>query len=264
MNTNKEVKLTQINKISNFFIKILSCVFACVFSSTLCTTSLCLADENVTCIDPSKGTYLNENLLQNYIDSNNSKSGSCFLSFLFRMKYVNRWNVLKKIKNENLEEHSFEVAIIAHALATIKNQYFNGNINTERVAILALFHDAPEIITDDMPTPIKYHSLDMKKIYDKIESDAINELLGLLPDKMRNSYIPLLKPSDEDKELWNIVKAADTLCALIKCLEEKNSGNTDFAIAEKSIIKSIQALKSDEVNFFIKEFMPSFGLNFKV
>ena len=137
--------------------------------------------------------------------------------------------------------HSFEVAIIAHALANIKNLYFNGEIDCNKIALLALFHDATEIITHDLPTPVKYYGEEMKKAYDNIKEFAKNELLEYLPEDMREIYNPLLTHTKEDEELWKIVKAADRISALIKCLEEKANGNNDFLRAENSIIKSIIA-----------------------
>lgn len=265
MNIPRNIKLNELKnnrKRSHFLIKILSS-FLCILLFLL-STNLDSAAENTSYNeDPSKKIYMNSNLVQNYIDVNDPKLGSQFFFFLFRMKYVKRWNLFKNSRYENLEEHSFEVAIIAHALATIKNQYFNGNVNTERVVLLALFHDSIETLTDDIPTPVKYHSQEMKEAYGKIDTDASNEFLNLLPDKIKPFYSPLLQHFDNDQELWVIVKSADRISALIKCLEEKLSGNNNFLKVEKLIIKSIKAIHLKEVDFFVKEFMIPFGIDLK-
>lgn len=188
-------------------------------------------------------------------------SQNAFFSMLSRMKYVNRWGIMKNIRTENIQEHSLETAIIAHALAVIKNEYFGGNINCERVALLAIFHDVTEIVTSDLPTPVKYHSSKLKQSYDEIEHIAKQELLSLLPLNMRHVYKPLLGHTQQEDELWKIVKAADRISALIKCIEERNMGNADFLKAEKSIMDSIKDMNMKEVDYFIENFLPSYSLS---
>ena len=161
---------------------------------------------------------------------------------------------------ENISEHSLEVAFIAHALALIRNERFGGNVNAERCALLAMYHDTTEIITGDLPTPIKYYSKEIKGAYNEVEEKAKITLIGYLPDDLKKYYEPLLSPTDEEKELWKLVKGADKLSALIKCIEERKMGNADFASAEKSTIEAIHKLAIPEVEVFLEEFIPAYGL----
>jgi 5'-deoxynucleotidase len=176
------------------------------------------------------------------------------------MKYINRWGLMRNTISENISEHSLEVAFIAHALAVIKNTRFNGNVNIERVAVLAMFHDATEILTGDLPTPVKYDNPKIKEAYKEVENDAKNRLLSFLPADLRAEYKKLFFKSEEDNELYVIVKAADRISALIKCIEEKRMGNSDFEKAELSIIDSIEKIDLPEVKCFIEEFLPAFKL----
>ena len=162
--------------------------------------------------------------------------------------------------NENLSEHSLEVAVITHALAVIRNKRFGGNINPERAALIGLLHDSSEIITGDLPTPIKYFNLSIKNEYKKIETDASLRLLNMLPEDLRDEYTSLLIKENEDSELWKLCKAADKLSALIKCIEERKAGNLEFKEAEASTLKIIRSLDVPEANVFLEEFIPSFEL----
>lgn len=163
---------------------------------------------------------------------------------------------------ENVQEHSLQVAIIAHALTLIKNKYFGGKISPERVALLAIFHDASEVMTGDLPTPVKYFNSEMRTAYQQLEGHATRQLLTLLPEDMRGDYHDLLFISDEESEAKNIIKAADTLSAYIKCLEEIAVGNHEFARAQKTIDDKLQILqKQPEVKYFIEHFIPSFKLS---
>ena len=188
------------------------------------------------------------------------KVNSSFFAMLFRMKYIDRWALMRNTRSENLSEHSLETAMIAHALSVIRNKRFGGNINPDRAATLALFHDCSEIITGDLPTPIKYHNEQMKSEYKKIESEANKRLLSLLPDDLRDEYSSIFNKSENDLELWTLIKAADKLTALIKCIEERNMGNKEFISAEKSSLKALEDMNIPEVSVFIKEFLPSFEL----
>ena len=179
---------------------------------------------------------------------------------LSRMKYINRWGLMRNTINENISEHSLMVAIISHALVIIKNKRFGGNLNPERAAVLAIFHDSSEIITGDLPTPIKYDNKEIKDAYNAVERDAKVRLLSYLPDDLREEYTPLLFKIDEDKELYKLVKAADKISAYIKCIEEKGMGNADFAKAEQSIFKTISEIELPEVRVFMQEFVPAFNL----
>lgn len=185
---------------------------------------------------------------------------SSFFAMLFRMKYINRWALMRNTRSENLSEHSLETAMIAHALAIIRNKRFGGNVNPDRAATLALFHDCSEIITGDLPTPIKYHNEQMKSEYKKIESEANKRLLSLLPYDLSEEYLSIFSKDKNDIELLHLIKAADKLTALIKCIEERNMGNKEFITAEKSSLKALQNMDIPEVQVFIEEFLPSFEL----
>lgn len=183
-----------------------------------------------------------------------------FYAMLSRMKYINRWGLMRNTIHENISEHSLDVAIIAHALATFSNIYFNNNINAERIALLAMFHDCTEIITGDMPTPIKYFAPEIRAAYKEVEEVAKDGLLEGLPKKLREVYEPLLVEKEEERELWRFVKAADKLSALIKCVEEKRMGNDDFIKAEASTLKSLKDMDMPEVDMFLKKFFPAYSL----
>jgi 5'-deoxynucleotidase len=183
-----------------------------------------------------------------------------FHAWLARMKHIIRWGLMRNTTVENIQEHSLQVAIIAHSLALIKNRYFGGNLNSERICLLAVFHESHEVITGDLPTPVKYFNPEIKNAYKEIENIANTKLLGMLPDELKQDYKPLLFKSDGEKENWDIVKAADKICAYLKCVEEKKSGNREFSHAEKTILKDISSLNMSEVSYFMKEFVPSYSL----
>ena len=183
---------------------------------------------------------------------------SHFYAMLFRMKYIDRWALMRNTRKESLAEHTLETAFIAHALAVIENRRFGGNVNAEKAALLALFHDAPEIITGDLPTPIKYYNPEIKQIYNEIEDAASERLLGLLPDDLRPDFEGLF--NNTDPHLKAIVKAADKLSALIKCRDELALGNRDFSSAEESTLKAVKALDLPAAEVFVKEFLQSFSL----
>lgn len=185
---------------------------------------------------------------------------SNFFAVISRMKYINRWSLMRNTINENLSEHSLETAFIAHALAVLRNKRFGGNANAERCALLAIYHDTTEIITGDLPTPVKYYNKNIKTAYAEIEENAKNQLLSYLPEDFREEYEPLFGKTVEDEELWKLVKAADKISALIKCVEERQMGNTDFASAEKSTYNAIKSLGLPEADMFLEEFMPSYLL----
>ena len=187
-------------------------------------------------------------------------SESKFFAVISRMKYINRWALMRNTINENISEHSLEVAFIAHVLALIRNKRFGGNVSPERCALLAMYHDVTEIITGDLPTPIKYYSHEIKGAYDAIEQKAKNTLVSYLPDDLKEDFEPLFCKTSQEEEAWTLVKAADKLSALIKCLEERQMGNTDFASAEKSTLESIVAMNIPEANVFLDEFIPAYTL----
>lgn len=170
---------------------------------------------------------------------------------------------MRNTHNENISEHSLETATLAHSLAVIGNTYFGKSYNAERCALLGIFHDVTEIITGDLPTPVKYGSDEIRTAYKQVEENAKNRLVSMLPDEMQGEISPLLSPdenaSEEELELWRLVKAADKLSALIKCIEERTTGNADFISAESSTLQSIKEMNLPEVDFFIEKFLPSYG-----
>ena len=187
-----------------------------------------------------------------------------FFSMLSRMKLINRWGLMRNTHNENISEHSLETAIIAHSLAVIHNKHFGGNINAEKCALFGIFHDATEILTGDLPTPVKYYNSELRTAYKEVEESAKIRLLSMLPEYMRDEYSPLISPddniSDEEKQIWTFVKAADKISALIKCIEERTMGNRDFYSAEQSSLKAIKNLSCKEADYFLKNFIPSYDL----
>ena len=185
-------------------------------------------------------------------------SNSHFYAMLSRMKYINRWGLMRNTRNENLSEHSLEVAFIAHALAIISKHRLNIDISPEKVAVSAMFHDTSEIITGDLPTPIKYYNPDIKDAYKKIESIAENELVSMLPDDFKDEFISVY---NIDYYSQKLIKAADKLSALIKCIEELNMGNKEFIKAKKSTEESLDMLELKEVEIFKTEFLGSFYLS---
>lgn len=183
-----------------------------------------------------------------------------FFAIISRMKYINRWGLMRNTINENISEHSLETAFIAHVLALYRNVRFGGNVDSERAALLAMYHDATEIITGDLPTPVKYYNAEIKAEYDKVEKMAEEKLLSYLPEDLRGYYAPLFSKTEEDKELWVLVKAADKLSALIKCIEERQMGNSDFTEAEKSTLQAVHDMALPEAEEFISEFLSAYHL----
>lgn len=185
---------------------------------------------------------------------------SAFFAIISRMKYIDRWALMRNTHSENLSEHSLDTAIIAHALAVIRNRRFGGRVNPERAALLAIFHDVPEVITGDMPTPVKYFSNEIRSAYAEVENAAENQLLALLPDDLRNEYAPLIAHEGEDAELLKIVKCADKLSALIKCIEEEKACNREFSAARASTEQAIRDMGLPEGMEFLEKFIPPFML----
>ena len=187
---------------------------------------------------------------------------SNFYAMMSRMKYINRWGLMNNTKYENLSEHSLQVAMIAHCLVLIHNKKFGGNLNAERASILAIFHDTTEIITGDMPTPIKYFNNTIKDAYKEIENAAADRLCSLLPEDFRKDMEEIIKQSGKDDlKLKRFVKAADRFSALIKCIEELRMGNEEFREAKNGIEKSISDMNMPEADVFTNEFLPAFSLS---
>ena len=183
-----------------------------------------------------------------------------FFAALARMKYIDRWALMRASRRENLSEHAAEVAILAHALCEIGNLRHGRQLNAERAAVIGLFHDASEIITGDMPTPVKYSGEEMQKAYRELEKGAAERLLSLLPEDLRPRYEELFFP-DPKSYLLRLVKAADKLSAYIKCLSEEQAGNQEFRSAKKSTERILLSLSAElpELSDFMRDFLPSYG-----
>lgn len=185
---------------------------------------------------------------------------SNFFAMVNRMKLIDRWALMRNTQKENISEHSHSVAVIAHALALIGNKKFGKKYNCERACLLALYHDTTEVITGDMPTPVKYYNDDIKNVYKDIEHIAGERLLSMLPEEFREDYIPMFEQTEEDKELWALVKSADKISALIKCIEEHRMGNLEFEKALEAQEKLIEEIPLEEVKYFKKEFLEAYYL----
>lgn len=183
-----------------------------------------------------------------------------FFAMLSRMKYINRWGLMRNTINENIAEHSLDTAIIAHALAVIGNTYFHKTLNAERIAVLAIFHDTTEIITGDMPTPIKYFAPEIKTAYKNVEKYAGEQLVSTLPEEMQEEYKKIIVGEEKEKENYRYVKAADKLSALIKCVEELAMGNADFAQAKEATYQAVKSLHMEEADYFLDNFLPAYSL----
>ena len=181
-----------------------------------------------------------------------------FFAMMARMKYIERWALMRNSETENISEHSMEVAMLTHALAVIGNVRFQKNLNVERAALIGLYHDCTEIITGDMPTPIKYYNEDIQSAFKEIEEVAANNLLMMLPEDIRSEYQSLFFPEEQDEYLWKLVKAADKISALLKCVEEEKAGNTEFVNAKKATLEAIQKMQLEEVEVFFEEFYPAY------
>jgi len=174
------------------------------------------------------------------------------------MRFINRWALMRNSCAENIQEHSHMVSVVAHALAEIRNTYFGGNIDAGKVAVAALYHDASEIITGDMPTPIKYYNPKIRDSYKEVEQVACDKLLQMLPEELKGVYAPLICEADE--EIRAVVKAADKISAYIKCVEELKAGNMEFRQAAEQCKAALEKNPLPEVGWFMEHFMPSFSL----
>ena len=183
---------------------------------------------------------------------------SHFFAYISRMRFIQRWALMRNTAPENVQEHSHQVAVLAHALAVIRNEKFGGAVDPGQVAVAALYHDASEILTGDMPTPIKYDNPAIQHAYKEVEAVAEKKLLHMLPEELQSVYAPILTPTDEEVE--KLVKAADKLSAYIKCVEELKAGNTEFREAAAQTRKALEGYGVPEVDYFLDTFMDSFAL----
>ena len=183
---------------------------------------------------------------------------SPFFAMMSRMKYINRWALMRNSYPENISEHSLEVGMIAHVLALISNKKFGNHLNAERAAVIGMYHDCTEIITGDMPTPIKYYNRETKDAYKHVEEQATKQLLSMLPDYLYDEYESILFPQGQDEYLWSLVKAADRLSAYIKCIEEEKAGNREFSSAKATIYEKITEMNLPEVRVFLRDFAESY------
>ncbi len=181
-----------------------------------------------------------------------------FFALCSRMKYIDRWGLMRNSREENIAEHSLEVAMLTHLLCELKNRRFGGSVDTDKAVMRALYHDVPEIITGDMPTPVKYYDPGIREAYKRVEAAAVDKLLDCIPEDLRDAYRPVLNELDGEEE--KLVKAADKISALIKCIEERRSGNTDFSEAEAATLKSIKAMGLKEADVFLEEILPLYFL----
>lgn len=181
-----------------------------------------------------------------------------FYAMLSRMKYIERWALMRNAEKENISEHSLDVAILTHALAIISRERFQNDVNIEKAVLIALYHDCTEIITGDMPTPMKYHNKTIEDAYKALEDQAANHLLQLLPPEMRKYYEELFFPNPDEAHLWKLKKAADKLSALIKCIKEEQFGNSEFTSAKYTLEQSLKNMKLPEVDLFMEEYLPAY------
>ena len=182
-----------------------------------------------------------------------------FFAYLSRMRYINRWGLMRNTFQENIQEHSHMVAVLAHALAVIRRDVFGGNADPGLAAAAALYHDAPEILTGDLPTPVKYYNPEIRDAYREVETVSARRLLSMLPDALRPAYEPLLL-EDPESGYHAVVKAADKLSAYIKCVEELKAGNSEFRQAAEQTRQALEASPLPEVGYFLEHFMPGFEL----
>ena len=181
-----------------------------------------------------------------------------FFPMIARMRYINRWGLMRNTQPENIQEHSHQVAVLAHALAVIRNEQFGGRLDPGAVAVAALYHDASEILTGDMPTPIKYDNPAIRDAYKDVEAVAEGKLLHMLPPELQGVYEPIL--TEADPEIRQVVKAADKLSAHIKCVEELKAGNNEFREAAGQTLRALTGYGLPEVDYFLETFMDSFSL----
>ena len=183
-----------------------------------------------------------------------------FYAYLDRMKFIKRWQLMRSVREENIMEHSHSVAVLTHALVSIENGVFGGHIDAEKAVLYALYHEVSEVMTGDMPTPVKYFNKSIHGEYEKLEQLAVEKIADTLPPELKEELYPFLQ-ADKHSDEYRFVKAADKLSAYIKCLEELRSGNREFAQAERTILASLEHMELRAVNYFIEHFIPAFSLS---
>lgn len=181
-----------------------------------------------------------------------------FFAYLNRMKYITRWSLMHSTIPENIMEHSQQVAVVAHALALISNKYFGGNLDANSIAVKALFHETSEVLTGDLPTPIKYFNAEIRNAYKDLEKISNNKLLTFLPDSLSEEYAKII--NDDSSIEHKFVKYADKICAYTKCLDEVKMGNSEFSKAKESILQEIWRYNCAEVNYFMENFVSAYEL----
>ena len=182
-----------------------------------------------------------------------------FFAYLSRMRYIDRWALTRNALPENVQEHSHMVAVLSHALAVIRREVFHGEIDPGEAAIAALYHDAPEILTGDLPTPVKYFNPGIRDAYKQVEEVSANKLLSMLPEQLRSSFAPYVR-EELEPELLKLVKAADKLSAYIKCVEELKAGNAEFKKAAEQTRAALEGMDLPELDYFMEQFLPAFEL----
>ena len=182
-----------------------------------------------------------------------------FFAYLTRMRYISRWSLMRNAIDENIQEHSHQVAVLAHALGVIRRDVFGADCDPEEYAAVALYHDCSEILTGDLPTPIKYHSAEIRDAYRQVEELACDKLLATLPEELRGAFGEAMT-GEKAERCRDLVKAADKLSAYIKCIEERKTGNDEFRSAEKQLRAILEASELPEVQYFLNKFIPAFEL----
>lgn len=185
---------------------------------------------------------------------------SHFFAHMARLKLIQRWPLMRNTQTENVQEHSLQVAMVAHALAVIGNRFYAAKYDPATIALQAMYHDASEVITGDLPTPVKYHNPEIAREYKQIEKAAEQRLLAMLPGELTDAFSDLLISAEQSTDNQRIIKAADTICAYLKCLEELNAGNSEFNLAKQRLQERLEQLNLKEVEYFIEHFVPSFNL----
>ncbi|WP_077529848.1 5'-deoxynucleotidase [Vreelandella utahensis] len=184
---------------------------------------------------------------------------SPFFAYLGRLRWIRRWGLMRNAIEEDVATHSWEVSVLAHALATIRNTHYDGDVNADAIAAAALYHDASEVITGDMPTPVKYYSSVMREAFADVEHRAQKELLDLLPETLRPALAPYLEESSWSDSTAELIKAADRLAALLKCEAELRAGNREFEQAAQQIRTRLESEALPEVAYFLEVFAPDYG-----